>query len=97
VIFFLSLSLCVFSGPVYNNPQWAALLAGLGGRGEAMQSGTSGASSFFVYAWGRGDLGQLGVGDDNNHNSPTLVATLANKKIVRVAAGDYHTAFLTSW
>ncbi len=52
---------------------------------------------FSVYVWGRGDLGQLGVGDDNNHNSPTLVATLANKKIVHVAAGDYHTAFLTSW
>ncbi|KAH8943563.1 hypothetical protein BDL97_13G058500 [Sphagnum fallax] len=61
-----------------------------------MQSGTSGASSVFVYVWGRGDLGQLGVGDDNNHNSPTLVATLANKKIVHVAAGDYHTAFLTN-
>lgn len=48
-----------------------------------------------VYAFGRGDLGQLGVGDEREHTSPTSVTSLVHKDIVHIAAGDYHTAFLT--
>jgi alpha-tubulin suppressor-like RCC1 family protein len=48
-----------------------------------------------VYAWGRGDEGQLGVGDESDHSEPTTVSALASKDIVHIAAGEYHTAFLT--
>lgn len=48
-----------------------------------------------MYALGRGDLGQLGVGDDSDHPTPVPVAALAGKDIVHIAAGEYHTAFLT--
>lgn len=48
-----------------------------------------------MYAWGRGDEGQLGVGDESDHSEPTTVSALAGKDIVHIAAGEYHTAFLT--
>ena len=48
-----------------------------------------------VYAWGRGDLGQLGVGDESDHPNLTALSTLVGKDIVHIAAGDYHSAFLT--
>ncbi|KAG0575477.1 hypothetical protein KC19_5G006600 [Ceratodon purpureus] len=52
-------------------------------------------SGVAVYAWGRGDEGQLGVGDESDHPSPTPISAFAGKDIVHVAAGEYHTAFLT--
>ncbi|KAI5073199.1 hypothetical protein GOP47_0011212 [Adiantum capillus-veneris] len=51
---------------------------------------------FAVFAWGRGDLGQLGVGDEADRDSPTLVESFSKKDIVHIAASDFHTAFLTS-
>jgi alpha-tubulin suppressor-like RCC1 family protein len=51
--------------------------------------------SHAAYTWGRGDLGQLGLGTDSNAEVPTLVAALADKNVVHVAAAEYHTAFLT--
>ena len=43
----------------------------------------------------RGNQGQLGHGDQNNQLSPKLVAGLEGRRIVQVAAGDYHSLFLT--
>lgn len=48
-----------------------------------------------MYALGRGDLGQLGIGDYSDHPTPTSLSTLVGKDIVHIAASDYHTAFLT--
>eukprot|EP00850_Spirogloea_muscicola_P003742 SM000015S01242 [mRNA] locus=s15:773139:784742:- [translate_table: standard] len=49
-----------------------------------------------VYAWGRGDLGQLGLGDVTAYECvPAAVHLLDAKDIVHAAAGDYHTLFLT--
>lgn len=48
-----------------------------------------------VYSWGRGDFGQLGLGDESDRSFPSLVQSLADKDILHVAAGDFHTAFLT--
>ncbi|KAL2629156.1 hypothetical protein R1flu_013842 [Riccia fluitans] len=48
-----------------------------------------------VYAWGRGDFGQLGLGDDSDRDHPALVQSLLDKDILHVAAGDFHTAFVT--
>eukprot|EP00897_Mesotaenium_endlicherianum_P002227 jgi/Mesen1/2031/ME000148S01136 len=51
-----------------------------------------------VYAWGRGDLGQLGLGEEEeeDRDEPTPVKALEGKDVVSVAAGEYHSAFLTS-
>ena len=46
-----------------------------------------------VWAWGRNDYGQLGLGDEESRETPEL---LALKNVVQVAAGDYHTLFLTA-
>jgi alpha-tubulin suppressor-like RCC1 family protein len=43
-----------------------------------------------VYSWGRNNFGQLGIGNTTNQNTPQLVAALANKKIISIAAGDNH-------
>ncbi|GAQ89192.1 Putative ubiquitin-protein ligase [Klebsormidium nitens] len=50
----------------------------------------------FTYAWGRGDLGQLGLGVESNVDVPTLVKALAERNVVHAAAAEYHSAFLTS-
>jgi alpha-tubulin suppressor-like RCC1 family protein len=43
-----------------------------------------------VYAMGWNARGQLGVGDADNRDEFTLVSSLEGKKIVWVAAGDFH-------
>ncbi|XP_002985532.2 probable E3 ubiquitin-protein ligase HERC4 [Selaginella moellendorffii] len=49
-----------------------------------------------VYAWGRGDFGQLGVGELPRQCSTFVwISSLAHKDVVHIAASDYHTAFLT--
>ena len=45
-----------------------------------------------VWAWGRNDYGQLGLGDEEMRDAPEKLE-LTN--VVQVAAGDYHTLFLT--
>ena len=50
-----------------------------------------------LFAWGRNNLGQLGVGDKENRVVPTLVTgLLKSKTVVQVAAGGFHTACLTA-
>ena len=51
-----------------------------------------------VYAWGRGDCGQLGTGEasETATASPQILETLRGKNIVCLAAGSFHTAGITS-
>lgn len=46
-----------------------------------------------IQCWGRNDLGQLGLGDQNQRSLPTVVANglPADKKILAIGAGDHHT------
>eukprot|EP01105_Mastigella_eilhardi_P026738 TRINITY_DN7867_c0_g1_i1.p1 TRINITY_DN7867_c0_g1~~TRINITY_DN7867_c0_g1_i1.p1 ORF type:complete len:718 (-),score=127.24 TRINITY_DN7867_c0_g1_i1:717-2597(-) len=49
-----------------------------------------------VYSWGSGSFGQLGLADTSNRNQPTQLSPLCfTEKVTSVAAGDYHTLFLT--
>ncbi|KAL5747426.1 hypothetical protein ACOSP7_024429 [Xanthoceras sorbifolium] len=45
-----------------------------------------------VYTWGKGANGQLGHGDDENRNTPTLVETLKGKHVKSVVCGTNFTA-----
>ncbi|OQR87784.1 RCC1 and BTB domain-containing protein [Achlya hypogyna] len=47
-----------------------------------------------LYAFGRNDFGQLGLGHKQNMHKPSLVGTLADFTIVDVACGCYHTLAL---
>jgi alpha-tubulin suppressor-like RCC1 family protein len=41
-----------------------------------------------VYAWGNGEYGKLGLGDTEDRLVPTLVESLADKKITSITAGQ---------
>nr|GEV43395.1 PH, RCC1 and FYVE domains-containing protein 1 [Tanacetum cinerariifolium] len=45
-----------------------------------------------VYTWGKGANGQLGVGDTEDRNSPTLVETLSQRQVESVSCGPSSTA-----
>lgn len=47
-----------------------------------------------VYTWGKGANGQLGHGDKDNRNSPTLVDFLKDKQVKRVVCGLNFTAII---
>jgi len=49
-----------------------------------------------VYAWGRNEKGQLGLGDVKDRKVPTLVSELTGHDIVSVSTGKNHSLFLTS-
>ncbi|KAH3761042.1 ADPribosylation factor subfamily protein [Pelomyxa schiedti] len=40
-----------------------------------------------MYSWGANNYGQLGLGDLNNRNTPTLVSVLENRRIFKIACG----------
>jgi len=48
-----------------------------------------------VYAWGRNENGQLGLGDSKDKMVPTLVQELTGYNIVEIATGKAHSLFLT--
>lgn len=48
-----------------------------------------------VYAWGRGEDGQLGLGDTNDQYKPMVVEALKDKNVVQVACGSGHTVVLS--
>lgn len=48
-----------------------------------------------LYAWGSNTNGQLGLGDQDERLVPTLVAALAEEKVVAVATDVSHTLVLT--
>ena len=45
-----------------------------------------------VYTWGDGSLGQLGLGDFSKQPTPARVMELADKQILQISCGAYHTA-----
>lgn len=45
-----------------------------------------------VYTWGRGENGQLGLGDAKDRNSPCLVTALTGRKVEKVVCGSSSTA-----
>ncbi len=49
----------------------------------------------YVYAWGRGDLGQLGTGGEGSTSSPQRVQVLDRKVILHAAANLFNSAFVT--
>merc|ERR1712086_937568 len=49
-----------------------------------------------IFSWGSNDNGQLGVGDTESRHVPTLVTWLQGKRVVHVAAGQYHTICSTA-
>ncbi|CAN0153976.1 unnamed protein product [Discosporangium mesarthrocarpum] len=51
--------------------------------------------SAVVYSWGRGEDGQLGLGDTNDQNHPVLVDALKSTGVVQVACGSGHTVVLS--
>ena len=48
-----------------------------------------------VYSWGRGEDGQLGLGDTNDQHQPILVKALKDFKLLQIACGSGHTVVLT--
>lgn len=48
-----------------------------------------------VYAWGRNNRGQLGLGDTEDRIFPTQVRSLRNQRICHISCGDEHTICLT--
>ena len=48
-----------------------------------------------VYAWGKNDKGQLGLGDTVNREFPTQIRSLRNLKVCYVSCGAEHTVCLT--
>ena len=48
-----------------------------------------------VYAWGKNNKGQLGLGDTDDRMFPTQVRSLRNQKICYIACGQEHTICLT--
>ena len=49
-----------------------------------------------VYSWGRGPLGVLGHGGEDDEARPRLIDALASESIESVAAGPYHSAAITN-
>lgn len=48
-----------------------------------------------VYSWGRGEDGQLGLGDTSDQHRPVPVDALAERRIVQIGCGSGHTVVLT--
>lgn len=48
-----------------------------------------------VYSWGRGEDGQLGIGDTSDQDVPTYVDALRGVGVKEIACGSGHTVVLT--
>jgi RCC1 and BTB domain-containing protein len=48
-----------------------------------------------VFAWGAGEYGKLGIGDEEKHTSPVLVEELQGKGVRAVACGGFHSVALS--
>jgi alpha-tubulin suppressor-like RCC1 family protein len=49
-----------------------------------------------VFTWGRGEDGQLGLGDTSDQDEPTYVDALRGVGIRQIACGSGHTVVLTN-
>ena len=47
--------------------------------------------NFEVLSWGSGWKGKLGLGDDHNRLTPTLIPSLKRKHLKQIVAGSFHT------
>lgn len=56
------------------------------------QQHTLGINNGHLYAFGNNTFGQLGTGDRQNKNKPTMIPS--DKKVVKVSAGNYHSLFV---
>jgi len=52
-------------------------------------------SELAVYSWGRGEDGQLGIGDTSDQDEPTYVDALRGVGVKQIACGSGHTVVLT--
>ena len=48
-----------------------------------------------VFSWGRGEDGQLGLGDTSDQDEPTYVDALRGVGVRQIACGSGHTVVLT--
>ena len=49
-----------------------------------------------VFCWGRGEDGQLGLGDTSDQDEPTYVDALRGVGVRQIACGSGHTVVLTT-
>lgn len=49
----------------------------------------------YLYVFGRNNIGQLGLGDDNDRNIPIRIPGLENLVVTQVSCGSMHTIFTT--
>lgn len=49
-----------------------------------------------VFTWGRGEDGQLGLGDTSDQDEPTYVDALRGVGVRQIACGSGHTVVLTT-
>lgn len=49
-----------------------------------------------VFSWGRGEDGQLGLGDTSDQDEPTYVDALRGVGVRQIACGSGHTVVLTT-
>merc|ERR1712000_141789 len=49
-----------------------------------------------IYCWGSNYYGQLGLGNNDNQNTPILCSSLLKEDIVDIKCGYFHTLVLTS-
>ena len=62
-----------------------------------MQAAAAADDNFLMlFAWGRGEDGQLGLGDTNDQNEPTYVDALRGVSVQQIACGSGHTVVLTT-
>lgn len=59
-------------------------------------SGNGVISGLAVFSWGRGEDGQLGVGDTQDLDEPTFVDALRGVGVRQIACGSGHTVVLTT-
>ena len=52
--------------------------------------------SLAVFSWGRGEDGQLGIGDTSDQDEPTYVDALRGVGVQQIACGSGHTVVLTN-
>lgn len=51
-----------------------------------------------LYGWGMGTNGQLGTGEEDDCDEPTLIKSkqLSDKQVIRVSSGGQHTVILAT-
>lgn len=70
--------------------QTAGLSSSFMGRGSGAGGGLA------VFSWGRGEDGQLGIGDTSDQDEPTFVDALRGVGVSQIACGSGHTVVLTT-